>query len=85
MIVSANECIKVKGIKVTPIDTTGAGDSFTGGLAVALSEGKTMEESVAFANHVGAYSVTRHDVIPSLPTRTEINHFEQKESADNFG
>ncbi|MFD1415779.1 ribokinase [Oceanobacillus jeddahense] len=83
MIVSSNKCVEIKGINVSPIDTTGAGDSFTGGLAVALSEGKTIEDSVNFANYVGAYSVTKRDVIPSLPTRNEVNNFKYKVSVNN--
>lgn len=57
---------------VTLIDTTGAGDSFTGVLSVALSKGHTIEKAVMFANTVASYVVTKHDVIPGLPTLEEI-------------
>lgn len=61
--------------KVNPIDTTAAGDSFTAGLAVALSEGKTIKEAIDFASKVGALTVTREGAQSSLPTREEVEKF----------
>lgn len=60
---------------VDPVDTTGAGDSFTGALSVALSENKPLDEAVQFACYVGAYCVTREDVIPALPRKSELETF----------
>ena len=54
------------------VDTTAAGDSFTAALAVSLTEGRTLEEAVAFATKVGAITVTRKGAQPSLPYRQEI-------------
>jgi ribokinase len=61
--------------KVDVVDTTGAGDSFTGALSVAISEGKSLQEAVQFACSVGAFCVTKKDVIPALPTRSELTSF----------
>ena len=58
--------------KVEPVDTTAAGDTFNGALVVALSEGKTIHESIAFANKVAAISVTRIGAQASVPYRKEI-------------
>lgn len=58
--------------KVEPVDTTAAGDTFNGALVVALSEGKTIRESIAFANKVAAISVTRIGAQSSVPYRHEI-------------
>jgi len=58
--------------KVEAIDTTAAGDTFNGALVVALSEGKTIEESIAFANKAAAISVTRIGAQSSVPYRKEI-------------
>ncbi|MCM3622968.1 ribokinase [Brevibacillus borstelensis] len=75
MAVTADEVASIPAPKVTVADTTGAGDSFTGALAVALSEGKSLAEAVRFACCVGAYCVTKEDVIPALPTREQLNDF----------
>ncbi|HAH24991.1 MAG TPA: ribokinase [Prolixibacteraceae bacterium] len=58
--------------KVEAIDTTAAGDTFNGALVVALSEGKTIQQSIAFANSVAAISVTRIGAQSSVPYRKEI-------------
>lgn len=63
------------GFKVNPIDTTAAGDAFNGALAVALFEGKSVEEALIFANAAGALSVTRKGAQPSLPFRDEVEEF----------
>jgi ribokinase len=61
--------------KVEAVDTTAAGDSFIGGLAVALSEGKSMEEAICFATAVGALAVTKEGAQSSLPLRSEVEAF----------
>lgn len=65
----------VKGYKVKAVDTVAAGDSFNGALAVALTEGKTLEEAVRFANAMGALTVTEKGAIPSLHTRAQVEDF----------
>ena len=57
------------------IDTTGAGDGFNAGLAVALSEGKNILEALVFANAVGGLSVTKSDTIPSYHLREQVDAF----------
>lgn len=58
--------------KVEAVDTTAAGDTFNGALVVALSEGKTIQESIAFANKAASISVTRVGAQSSVPYRKEI-------------
>jgi ribokinase len=65
----------IPAFRVSAIDTTAAGDTFCGALAVALLEGKAMEEAVRFANAAAAISVTRMGAQPSAPARTEIDAF----------
>jgi ribokinase len=62
----------IPGIKVIPVDTTAAGDVFNGALAVALSEGKVLNEAVVFANKAASISVTRMGAQASAPYRNEI-------------
>lgn len=75
LIVNASGHEFVSAPKVTPKDTTGAGDSFSGALAVALSEQKTIKEAAQWACYVGAYTVMGAEVIPSLPTRRQLEAF----------
>ncbi len=56
-------------VPVTPVDTTGAGDTFTGYVLAARDRGLPMEQSIALAMRAGALMVTRQgtaDVIPDL-------------------
>ena len=66
--------LHVPGMRAGPVvETTGAGDAFNGGLAVALAEGMGPEEAVRFANATAAISVTRAGTAPSMPARAEID------------
>jgi ribokinase len=51
---AADSTSHVPASPATPVDTTGAGDAFTAGLAVALAEGRDLEDAVRFAGAVGA-------------------------------
>ena len=56
----------------TVVETTGAGDAFNGGLAVALSRGIEPLEAVRFACAVAGISVTRPGTAPSMPDLGEV-------------
>ena len=58
--------------KVEAIDTTAAGDTFNGALAVAIAEGKSLTEAVAFGNKAAAISVTRLGAQSSVPYLHEL-------------
>lgn len=55
------------------VDTTGAGDAFNGGFAVALAEGRSPLDAVRFANATAALSVQKPGTAPSMPNRAEID------------
>ena len=55
------------------VETTGAGDAFNGGFAVALAEKKDVAEAARFGCAVAAISVTRPGTAPSMPFRREID------------
>lgn len=65
-----SKLIPVEPVKAT--DSTAAGDVFNGALAVALSEGRGLEDSVNFANEAAAISVTRMGAQASAPYRNEL-------------
>jgi ribokinase len=64
--------IRVPALQVTPVDTTGAGDTFAGVLAAFLDEGRGLREAMAHAAVAGSLACTKHGAQPSFPTRAEI-------------
>lgn len=67
-----NEETIVPGYAVEAVDTTGAGDTFNGAFAVALAEGKSLKESLKFANRAASLSVTKFGAQGGMPTRSEV-------------
>jgi ribokinase len=68
----------VDPIEVKTIDTTGAGDAFTGGLVVALAEGRSLLNAAKFATAAAALSTTKTGTAPSMPYRDEIDALVKK-------
>jgi ribokinase len=65
---------QVPAFKVAKVvDTTGAGDAFNGGFAVALAEGQPPADAVRFGCAAAALSVQKPGTAPSMPTRAEID------------
>ena len=60
-------CVKVKAV-----DTVAAGDTFNGAFVVALAEGKSVDEAIAFAQAAAARAVTRPGAQSSVPFRSEV-------------
>ena len=79
-LIGKDSCEIVPAYRVNAIDTTAAGDSFNGALAVGLCEGKSMKETLKFANTVGALTTTKVSSIavqrkgaqPSIPYLKEV-------------
>lgn len=69
---TGGEMVEVPGMAAEAADTTGAGDCFCGALSVALAEGRTMAEALAFANHAAALSVSRAGASSAMPRRREM-------------
>ncbi|WP_030692598.1 ribokinase [Streptomyces globisporus] len=66
------EPVAVPAPRVRAVDTTGAGDTFVGALAVALGEGRPAPEALAWAQTAAALSVRREGASTSMPYRVEI-------------
>jgi ribokinase len=62
----------VPTLRVDVVDTTGAGDCFDGALAVALAEGRSIDEAVRFATHAAALACTRLGAQSAQPERAEV-------------
>lgn len=60
--------VHVKGFKTTAVDTTGAGDTFNGAFAYAITTGQSIEEAVLFANIAGSLSVEKFGAQGGMPT-----------------
>ena len=66
--------LTVPAPEVTAVDTTGAGDTFVGALAVALGEGKPMPQALGWAAAAAALCVQRPGASTSMPYRSEIDN-----------
>lgn len=68
LVATPDELEHVPTPAVTPVDTTGAGDAFTGALVARLSEGDTLLDAARHACRVAAYTVTGYGAQSSYPT-----------------
>ena len=63
---------QIVGCKVNVVDTTAAGDTFNGYLAVSLASGNRLEEAISIANKAASLSVMRLGAQPSIPYFNEV-------------
>jgi len=77
-LLTAKEKLYFPAFKVTPVDTTAAGDAFMGALCLSLTQNKPLPQAIEFANLAGAYTVTKMGAQPSLPTLEEIEKMRSK-------
>ena len=73
LVKGAESCEREAARRVEAVDTTGAGDTFNGALAVALSEGRPLSEAVRFATAASAIAVTRMGAQSAVPMREEVD------------
>ncbi|TMR07225.1 ribokinase [Nonomuraea turkmeniaca] len=71
----SGERVRVPAVEVKAVDTTAAGDTFVGALAVARAERLPMADALRFASTAAALSVQREGASTSMPTRWEIEDF----------
>lgn len=62
-------------IKVDAVDTTGAGDTFTGYVLAGLDRGMPMAQAIGQATKAGALMVMRHGTADVIPDLSEVQDF----------
>jgi len=65
----------VDAVDVEVVDTTGAGDAFNAGVAVARAEGRSIVAASRFGCVCGGLSCTTFEVVPALPDREAVDGF----------
>ena len=75
VIMDAELCVHIPSPAVKAVDTTGAGDCFSGSMMARLAAGDPIEDSVKFANAAAALSTTKFGVVESIPTAEEVRRF----------
>lgn len=72
---NGQEDVRVPAFKTTPVDTTGAGDTFNGALAAFLNKGNSLEAAIKYANLASAVSIRKIGAQGGIPT---LNEWEQE-------
>ena len=62
-------------MKITPVDTTAAGDTLCGGLVAMLSQGVDVEKSALFGSKAATIACTRKGAQPSIPSKEEVENY----------
>lgn len=81
LVVTDDGVTQVPPVATAVVDTTGAGDAFNSGVAVALAKGKDLIDAVRYGNCAGALACTKLGVIPGLAPRETVDAL----YAANFG
>lgn len=69
---TVDRAVHIPACKTKAVDTTGAGDTFTAALSVAILEGKKLVDAAVWAANAAALSVSKQYVMPGLPTRQQL-------------
>ena len=75
LVMDQDQVYHIQANSVEVVDTTAAGDAFVGAFALALTEGKTVEDAAIWGNAAGALAVTLSGAQPSLPSRSDLEKF----------
>ena len=75
LLANKNSKETIESRRVKAIDSTAAGDAFTGALAYGMANGKSLKDAAVYAGAVAAISVTRLGAQASMPTKKEVDAF----------
>lgn len=73
LLLDGEDALLYPALPVKAVDTTGAGDTFNGALAVAMAKGQSLRDAVAYATNASAYSVRHPHVMDALPTADALS------------
>ncbi len=76
------ECRRIAPPPVKALDTVGAGDCFSGVMAVGLSEGMPLADAALLATCAAALSVQKAGAQPSMPNRAEIDRLYKRQKPE---
>ena len=62
-------------IKIEPVDTTAAGDTLCGGMAMGLAKGELLADAVRLGSTAASITCTKMGAQPSIPTKEEVENF----------
>lgn len=68
----ADGMLEQSAFYITPVDTTGAGDTFCGSLVAQLSQGQTLQQALRFASAASALACTRAGAQSSIPAFADV-------------
>ncbi len=71
-------CRSFKGLKVDVVDTTAAGDTFVGALAVGIANGLSLDQAAMDAQYAAALTVTQLGAQSSIPSLQQVQDFKKK-------
>ena len=72
LVATPGDFFSVPAMKITPVDTVGAGDTFCGYLAAGLAEGLALRDAVRQASVAGSLACLKSGAQPSIPRRQEV-------------
>lgn len=73
LVVEGTDAEFVPSLKVKAVDTTAAGDTYCGGIAVGLSEGLSLSDAARLATRASAKTVQKMGAQDSIPFRSELD------------
>lgn len=73
VLINHDQTLHISPVPVDVVDATGAGDAFAGALAIAVLEGRSLQDAACFATAASHVTVTRYGSQPAYPTRSEID------------
>ncbi len=74
-LIQGTTCTDFAAVPVEPVDTTGAGDTFTGYVLAGLDRGMPIEQAIQLATRAAALMVTRLGAADAIPDLSEVTNF----------